>query len=146
MSRSVVSTTELAVTAPKASPAATKGRALQETFGEGAKNYRGLAALFLMAGILFAPLTGFAQTASPSHSGSCRVAVLNGQHVQPSAQCHLPPPLAQNPASLENTPPAVVDEVDRIAKYLLGESGQHGDPVSPPIGLRAARKPLAPSC
>jgi hypothetical protein len=64
----------------------------------------------------------WAQSPPAAHDGPCGVAIIHGRHVQPSPECHLPPPLAQNPASIENTPPALREEIDRLATYLLRQS------------------------
>ena len=88
-------------------------------------------AVFLTAGILLSlPSAAWAQSPLPTH-GPCRVAILHGQHVQPSPECHLPPPLPQNPASLENTTPAEREEIDRLAKYLLRRSATSAEPKRP---------------
>ncbi len=76
--------------------------------------------VFLTAGIVLGlSSAAWAQSPSAAHDGQCRVAIIHGQHVQPSPNCHLPPPLAQNPASIENTSPALREEIDRLATYLL---------------------------
>jgi hypothetical protein len=80
-------------------------------------------AVLLTAGIVFSlSSAAWAQSPPATRDGSCRVAIVDGRHVQPSANCHLPPPLAQNPASIENTPPALREEIDRLATYLLHPS------------------------
>lgn len=80
-------------------------------------------AVFLTAGIVLSlSSAAWAQSPAAAHDGPCRVAIIHGQHVQPSPKCHLPPPLAQNPASNEKTPPALREEIDRLATYVLRQS------------------------
>ncbi len=80
-------------------------------------------AVLLTAGIVLSlSSAAWAQSPPAAHDGPCRVAIIHGQHVQPSPNCHLPPPLAQNPASIENTAPALREEIDRLATYLLHPS------------------------
>lgn len=119
-------------------------------------------AVFLTAGIVLSlSSAAWAQSPPAAHDGPCRVAIVHGQHVQPSPECHLPPPLAQNPASIENTAPALREEIDRLATYLLhlsaastetegggrSTAGGEGAGISPPNPLDAhgagdVRKPL----
>lgn len=80
-------------------------------------------AVFLTAGIVLSlSSAAWAQSPAAAHDGPCRVAIIQGQHVQPSPKCHLPPPLAQNPASIENTSPSLREEIDRLATYVLRQS------------------------
>ena len=109
-------------------------------------------AVFLTAGIVLSlSSAAWAQSPAAAHDGLCRVAIVHGQHVQPSPKCHLPPPLAQNPASIENTAPALREEIDRLATHVLGLSapsvetegggrstaGSEGAGISPPNPLDA---------
>jgi hypothetical protein len=80
-------------------------------------------AVLLTAGIvLYLSSAAWAQSPPAVHDGQCGVAIVDGRHVQPSPECHLPPPLAQNPASIANTPPALREEIDSLATYLLRHS------------------------
>ena len=77
-------------------------------------------AVFLTAGIVLSlSSAAWAQSPSAAHDGPCRIAIIQGEHIQPSPHCHLPPPLAQNPASIENTPPTLREEIDRLATHVL---------------------------
>ncbi|SRR5260221_9247679 len=101
-------------------------------------------AVLLTAGIVFGlSSAAWAQSPPTAHDGPCRVAIVDGRHVQPSANCHLPPPLAQNPASIENTPPALREEIDRLATYLLHQSTasepRQEDAENPAAGQRRNR-------
>jgi hypothetical protein len=80
-------------------------------------------AVLLTAGIVLnLSSAAWAQSPPAAHDGPCGAAIIRGRHVQPSPECHLPPPLEQNPASIGNTPPALRDEIDRLATYLLRQS------------------------
>ncbi len=101
-------------------------------------------AVLLTAGIVLnLSSAAWAQSPPAAHDGPCGVAIVHGQHVQPSAECHLPPPLAQNPASIENTPPALLEEIDSLAEYLLGETGRLiNHSATPSAGGRKSAQPL----
>jgi hypothetical protein len=122
-------------------PTETRFQALKGTrpfeFAIGARSreaaYQRLRTAFVTAGILMSfPLAAWAQSPPPAHDGPCRVAIINGQHVQPSPKCHLPPRVAQNPASIENTAPAQRQELDDLGVYLLRQgatiAGRNGKP------------------
>lgn len=80
-------------------------------------------AVLLTAGIVLnLSSAAWAQSPPAAPDGPCRVAIVHGRHVQPSPTCHVPPPLAQLPASIENTSPALREEIDRLATYLLRQS------------------------
>src|SRR5258708_35136581 len=80
-------------------------------------------AVLLTAGIILnLSSAAWAQSPPAAHDSPCGVAIVHGQHVQPSPKCHLPPALAQNPASFENTPPKLREEIDRLATDLLRQS------------------------
>ena len=84
---------------------------------------RAARAVLLTTGIVLSvPFAAWAQSPASAQEGLCRVATVQGQHVQPSPKCHLPPPLRRNPASIENTTRADRDEIDRIAAELLRQS------------------------
>jgi hypothetical protein len=83
-------------------------------------NTRGV---LLTAGIVLnLSSAAWAQSPPSAHDSPCGIAIVDGRHVQPSPSCHLPPPLAQNPASIENTPPALREEIERLATHLLRRS------------------------
>jgi hypothetical protein len=85
-------------------------------------------AAFLATGIVLSlSSAAWAQSPSAAHDGPCRVAIIQGEHIQPSPNCHLPPPLAQNPASIEHTPPALREEIERLATDLLRLSTPSGE-------------------
>ena len=101
-------------------------------------------AVLLTAGIVLnLSSAAWAQSPPAAHDGPCGVAIVDGRHVQPSPECHLPPSLAQNPASIENTPPAEREDIERIAEYLLGETERLIDHSATPSARgRQSVKPL----
>src|SRR5260221_5939327 len=103
-----------------------------------------MRAVLLTAGIVLnLSSAAWAQSPPAAHDGPCGVAIVPGQHVQPSPECHLPPSLAQNPASIENTPPAERGDIERIAEYLLDETGRLIDHSATPSARdRQSVKPL----
>ncbi len=101
-------------------------------------------AILLTAGIVLnLSSAAWAQSPPAAHDGPCGVAIIHGRHVQPSPECHLPPPLAQNPASIENTAPALREEIDSLATYLLRQSTasepRQQDAENPAAGQRRGR-------
>jgi hypothetical protein len=102
-----------------------------------------LGAVLLAAAMLLSlPFAARAENPSSAHTGLCRVAIVNGQHVQPSSKCHLPPPLTQNPASIKKTTPAQREELERLGISILRLGTTSAEPK--PEALTAAR-PLRPA-
>src|SRR5260221_3767299 len=100
------------------------------------------AALLTAGIVLNLSSAAWAQSPPAAHDRQCGVAIVDGRHVQPSPECHLPPPLAQNPASIENTPPAEREEIERIAEDLLGDTERLIDhSPTPSAGGRSREQP-----
>jgi hypothetical protein len=90
-------------------------------------------AVLLTAGLVASVSSAvWAESPAPVHG----VAIINGQHVQPSPDGHLPPPVARNPASIGNTTAGQRDELDRIAAELVRQTTRQGSrPVSETVDL-----------
>ena len=140
MSRFINSVAERIATATAAFSTRAKAPHGQETSGGHSK-----LALLLTAGILSSvALTASAATLTPAQNGTCGVAVLDGRHVQPSAECRLPPPVAQNSTSIGNTPQPVRDELEQMAEQLFGETERFAARSgTPSLGDRTSLQPIA---
>jgi hypothetical protein len=103
--------------------------------------------VFVEAVTLFSVLPGAWAESPWAPEDPCRVAILHGQHVQPSSNCHLPPPLAKNPASEQNSTPAEREEIDRLARELLQQSTDSAEsrPYDSPIDRSSTPGPTTPA-
>jgi hypothetical protein len=142
MSRFISLVAERVAVATDAFATRTKPLQVVETSARRSKRH---VAILLTAGVLSSlAFTASAKPLALAQIGPCGVAVLDGRHVQPSTECRLPPPAAQNPTSIGNTSLTVRDELEVMADQLFGETERFTThPDTPSLADRTSAHPIA---